>query len=64
MDRTVPAGAAMLLDFIYRTDAGTGAPECYETIFGRRQKHLEQPITKITIGDLIDAQKTGRAKPG
>jgi hypothetical protein len=62
MDNTVPAGAAMLLDFIYRTDAGKAPPECYETIFGHRQKHLPTPITKMTIGDLIDAQKNWSSK--
>lgn len=62
MDRTVPAGAALLLDFIYRTDAGAPPPQCYETIFGNRQNRLPKPITKMTIGDLIDAQKNWSSK--
>lgn len=49
MDRTVPAGAALLLDFIYRTDAGKAPPLCYEIIFGNRQNRLSKPITKMTL---------------
>ncbi|TPJ70453.1 hypothetical protein [Mesorhizobium sp. B2-6-7] len=62
MDRTVPAGAARLLDFIYRTDAGSPPPACYVTIFGNRQSRLQRPITSMTLGDLIDAQKNWASK--
>lgn len=62
MDKTVPAGAALLLDFIYRTDAGKAPPHCYQVIFGNRQKHLPKPITQMTLGDLIDAQKNWSSK--
>ncbi|MBZ3695541.1 lysozyme family protein [Phyllobacterium calauticae] len=57
MDRTIPRGAALLLDFVYRTDAGSPPPDCYETIFGNRQNRLPKPITKMTLGELIDAQR-------
>ncbi len=57
MDRTVPAGAALLLDFIYRADAGHAPPDCYLTIFGNRQKYLPKPLTSMTLGEVIDAQK-------
>lgn len=62
MDKTVPAGAALLLDFIYRTDAGKAPPDCYQIIFGNRQNRLAQPITQMTLGDLIDAQKNWSSK--
>ncbi|KAB2733640.1 hypothetical protein [Brucella intermedia] len=62
MDKTVPAGAALLLDFIYRTDAGKAPPDCYQVIFGNRQNRLAKPITKMTLGDLIDAQKNWSSK--
>jgi muramidase (phage lysozyme) len=62
MDRTVPVGAALLLDFVYRTDAGSPPPKCYETIFGNRQNHLSKPITQMTLGELIDAQKDWSSK--
>ncbi|WP_353641633.1 hypothetical protein [Mesorhizobium sp. WSM2239] len=38
MDKTVPAGAALLLDFIYRTETKKRAPECYEVIFDNRRR--------------------------
>jgi len=62
MDKTVPAGAALLLDFIYRTDAGKAPPECYQVIFGNRQNRLSKPITQMTLGDLVDAQKNWSSK--
>ena len=62
MDKTVPAGAALLLDFIYRTDAGKAPPDCYQVIFGNRQNRLEKPITQMTLGDLIVAQKNWSSK--
>ncbi|MGN8022989.1 hypothetical protein ACTJJ7_19980 [Phyllobacterium sp. 22229] len=57
MDRTIPRGAAILLDFVYRTDAGCPPPICYDTIFGNRQNRLSKPITRMTLGELIDAQR-------
>lgn len=62
MDRSVPAGAARLLDFIYRTDAGSPPPACYAVIFGNRQNRLPKPITAMTLGELIDAQKNWASK--
>ena len=52
MDRTVPAGAALLLDFIGSIEA----PRGYDVIYGNNQDKLPKPITKMTIGELIDAQ--------
>lgn len=52
MDRTVPAPAAILLDFIGDIEA----PRGYDTIYGNNQTKLATPITKMTIGELIDAQ--------
>ena len=52
MDKTVPAGAALLLDFI----GGIEAPRGYDVIYGNNQDKLPKPITKMTIGELIDAQ--------
>src|SRR6185312_12539623 len=57
MDKSIPVGATLLLDFIYRTDAGSPPPKCYETIFGNRQNHLPKPLTSMTVGEVIDAQK-------
>lgn len=54
MDRTVPTGAALLLDFI----GGIEAPRGYDTIYGNNQGKLPQPLTSMTLGDIIDAQKS------
>ena len=52
MDRTVPAGAALLLDFIGDIEA----PRGYATIYGNNQHKLKTPLTQMTIGDVVDAQ--------
>lgn len=58
----MPAGAAILLDFIYRTETSRTPPECYDVIFGNRQSALPKPLTSMTLGDVIDAQKTWSTK--
>lgn len=52
MDRTVPAGAAYLLDFI----GGIEAPKGYDTIYGNNQNKLPLPITKMTLADVQTEQ--------
>jgi muramidase (phage lysozyme) len=58
MDRTVPAGAALLLDFIGDTEAPNG----YDTIFGNRQTKLYSPITSMTLAELQANQKNWASK--
>ena len=53
MDKTVPAGAAMLLDFIGDLEA----PQGYGTIYADKQGRLPKPLTSMTLGEVIDAQK-------
>lgn len=53
MDRTVPTGAAMLLDFI----GGIEAPKGYGTIFGNKQSKLVEPLTEMTLDEILAAQK-------
>jgi muramidase (phage lysozyme) len=55
MDRTIPSGAAYLLNFIYRTETSV-APKCYETIYGNNQVKLAKPITKMTVDEILTAQ--------
>ncbi len=57
MDKSVPTGAAMLLAFIYETETSRKPPECYEVIYGHNQRKLKKPLTKMTLGEVIDAQK-------
>jgi muramidase (phage lysozyme) len=53
MDRTVPPGAAILLDFIGDIEA----PKGYGTIYANKQHKLAKPLTAMTLGDVVDAQK-------
>ncbi|MHA6641362.1 lysozyme family protein [Mesorhizobium sp. A623] len=52
MDRTVPAGAARLLDFIGLTEAPNG----YGTIYANKQGMLAKPLTEMTLDDVLAAQ--------
>ena len=56
MDRTVPAGAALLLDFIAQTEVGSTGRASYDVIYGHNQGKLPKAITSMTLGQLIDAQ--------
>ena len=56
MDKTVPAGAAILLDFIRKTEVGRVDRASYDVIYGNNQGKLPKPITSMTIGELVDAQ--------
>lgn len=49
MDRTVPPGAAILLDFIGKIEA----PKGYGTIYGNNQGKLSKPLTSMTLGEVI-----------
>jgi muramidase (phage lysozyme) len=58
MDRTVPPGAAYLLDWISHVETGwRDGNKGYDTIFGHRQKNLAalktRPITKRTVDEWI-----------
>lgn len=57
MNKTIPAPAALLLSFIYRTETGREPPECYRVIIGHREKQLPKPITSMTVDELTTAQK-------
>src|SRR5690606_35301313 len=57
-DRTVPRGAALLLEFVYRTETSRTPPECYDVIYAHKQHKLARPLTQMTVGDVVDAQKT------
>lgn len=54
MDKTVPAPAAVLLDFIGQTEA----PRGYDTIFGNNQGKLPKPLTTMTVDEVIAAGPT------
>lgn len=52
MDRTVPAGAALLLDFIGQTEAPLG----YGTVYANKQDKLPKPLTSMTVSEVLAAQ--------
>lgn len=52
MNKDVPAGAAILLDFIAQHESAGR----YDVIFGNHQGELGQPITTMTIDQLLTAQ--------
>lgn len=52
MDPNVPAGAALLLDFIGRIEAPGG----YGVIYANKQAKLKKPLTSMTVDEVIAAQ--------
>ncbi|MGQ5719926.1 hypothetical protein [Pseudochrobactrum asaccharolyticum] len=56
MDKTVSAGAAILLDFIRKTEVGRTDRASYDVIYGQNQHKLKKQITAMTIGELVDEQ--------
>lgn len=57
MDKTVPAGAAILLNFIRETEVGRGDRASYDVIYGHKQHKLAKPLTSMTYGEIVDAQR-------
>ncbi|MCJ8143807.1 hypothetical protein MKI84_12860 [Ancylobacter sp. A5.8] len=55
MDKTVPAGAAVLLDFIRRTETGRADASAYDTMFGHNERKLAKPLTTMTLAEVITA---------
>lgn len=52
MDKTVPAGAVLLLDFIGSIEAPGG----YGVIYANKQGKLAKPLTQMTLDEVIAAQ--------
>lgn len=60
MPPNVPAGAAMLLDFIAGLETNRQGQAAYETIIGYRNEKpgaLPRPITRMTLEELLAEQK-------
>ncbi|MGH6999054.1 MAG: hypothetical protein ACREEO_12725, partial [Phenylobacterium sp.] len=57
MDRTVPTGAALLLDFIGSIEA----PRGYDTIYGNNQDKLAVPVTSMRLSEIL-AEQAGWSK--
>jgi muramidase (phage lysozyme) len=54
MDKSIPTGAAILLDFIGSIEA----PKGYTTIYGNNQTKLAKPITSMTLDEVETAQRS------
>lgn len=60
MDRTIPAGAARLLDFIGNTEA----PKGYGTVYGNKQARLKKPLVSMTLDEVIAGGNARKAAFG
>lgn len=49
MDKTVPPGAALLLDFI----AAREAPKGYDTVYANKMAQMPKPLTTMTLAEVI-----------
>lgn len=58
MNRTIPRGAWILLAFIRKTEVGRDDRASYDVIYGNKQSKLPKPLTSMTYGDIIDAQRS------
>ncbi|WP_234826435.1 hypothetical protein [Sinorhizobium meliloti] len=59
MDKTVPPGAEILLDFIRETEVGRSDRASYDMIYGHNHGKLPNPLTAMTCGEIVDAQVRG-----
>lgn len=54
MDKSIPPGAAALLNFIGAIETKPG-PGGYDTIYGHNQKRLPKPLITMTVDEVIAA---------
>lgn len=58
MNSNVPAGAALLLDFIGKAETGKTGREAYDVLVFHQQAKLPKKLTSYTLTELLAAQKT------
>ncbi|AFL52831.1 muramidase (phage lysozyme) [Sinorhizobium fredii] len=58
MTNTMPHGAALLLGFIREAEVGSSDRASYDVIYAHKQNALAKPLTTMTLGEVIAAQKT------
>ncbi|MFC7064828.1 hypothetical protein [Brucella rhizosphaerae] len=58
MDRTVPAGAALLLDFVRLIETGKTDRSSYDVIYGHNEGKISKKVTSMSIDELIGIQPT------
>ena len=54
----MPAGVALLLAFVYVTEVSRRPLGYYEVIYAHRQERLPKPLTRMTVDEVIAAQRT------
>jgi len=57
MQRPIPNGAAILLASIREIETGKADRSAYDVIYGHKQGKLAKPLTSMTYGEIVDAQK-------
>lgn len=51
MNKSIPTNAAHILKFIYRTETGKDAPECYDVVYGHNK--TAKPLTRMTFDEVV-----------
>jgi muramidase (phage lysozyme) len=57
MEKTIPPAAAVILDFIRKTEVGTADRSGYDVIYGHKQGKLPKPLTSMTLNEIQAAQR-------
>ncbi|RYY67702.1 MAG: hypothetical protein EOO12_00150 [Chitinophagaceae bacterium] len=57
MNANVPAGAALLLDFIGKAETGKTGREAYDVLVFHQEDKLPKKLTDYTLDELVTAQK-------
>lgn len=57
MDKSIPPAAALILDFIRKTEVGTADRSGYDVIYGHKQHKLKVPLTSMTLDEIQAAQR-------
>lgn len=57
MDKSIPPAAAVILDFIRKTEVGTADRSGYDVIYGHKQGKLKKLLTSMTLGEIQSAQR-------
>jgi len=58
MDRTLPAGAALLLDFVRLVKTGKTGRSSYDVMYGHNEDKISRKIYSMSIEKLIAIQPT------
>uniref|UniRef100_A0A193SCZ4 Putative transmembrane protein n=1 Tax=biofilter metagenome TaxID=1070537 RepID=A0A193SCZ4_9ZZZZ len=58
MDKTVPSGAALLLDFTRLIETGKTDRSSYDVIYGHNEGKISKKVTSMTVDELIGIQPT------